>query len=458
MDIKFYDTKGRGKKLFKPIDPKNIRFYVCGPTVYDRAHIGNARPAVVFDILFRFFRHMYGKKNVTYVRNFTDIDDKINQKSIELGKPIKVITDETIAWYENDMAALNVLKPTKSPRATDFVQAMVKHIEILISKGNAYTDSKGHVLFSVKSFPEYGSLSKRRLDEMEAGARVEIAENKKDPMDFVLWKPSSEEVPGWESPWGRGRPGWHIECSAMISELIGLEFDIHGGGIDLAFPHHENELAQSACVYPGSGFANFWMHNGFLQIEGEKMSKSLGNYFTVKDLTNSGLSGDIIRMMLLSTHYRQPLDWTSKKVSEVSNIIKRWKEISVRIEPEKLPSENVLKALADDLNTPLVISELHKLVSQNNLPLFLASARFLGLLVENSDTNSVKMKLSSNAILKIEQAIDKRLELKREKDFEKADDIRQKMNAAGIAIKDTSNGTEWKIEEDISLDKLKDLI
>ncbi len=458
MQIRFYDTKARQKRPFKPINENEIKFYVCGPTVYDRAHIGNARPAVVFDILFRFFRHVYGKNNVTYVRNFTDIDDKINKKSIDEGKSIKKITDETIDWYESDMTTLNILKPTISPRATDFIQAMINQIEVLVSKGNAYMDGGGHVLFAVNSFPDYGQLSKRRLADMEAGARIEIADNKKNPMDFVLWKPSSDEVPGWESPWGRGRPGWHIECSAMISELIGSEFDIHGGGIDLVFPHHENELAQSTCSHPGSKFANFWMHNGFLQIEGQKMSKSLGNYLTVKDLTDSGLTGDVIRLMLISTHYRQPLDWTAKKVLELSQIIRKWRELCVDVAPASEPSKGILNALADDLNTPLVISELHKLATENKLPLFLASARFVGLLGEDFDNSSLKKTLNSESLQIIERAIAKRLEAKQSKDFELADYIRKQIKAAGITLKDTSNGTEWEIDKENSLSKLKDLI
>ncbi len=457
MKIKFYDTRTRQKQLFRPIDPNNIKFYVCGPTVYDRAHIGNARPAVVFDVLFRFFKKIYGKENVTYVRNITDIDDKINQKSIDLGLPISDITDETIKWYENDMASLNVLEPTLSPRATEFVQAMINQIEILISKGNAYSDSNGHVLFSVKSFPAYGQLSQRRIDEMEAGSRVEIAENKNDPMDFVLWKPSKPDMPGWESPWGRGRPGWHIECSAMIYELLGSNFDIHGGGIDLVFPHHENELAQSTCAFPGSSFANLWMHNGFLQIEGEKMSKSLGNFFTVHDLIQTGLSGDIIRMVLLSSHYRQPLDWTAKKVSEVSNIISKWRENCVGIKPAVGPSESILEALADDLNTPLAIVELHRLLSTNELSLFLSSARFLGFRLDKIKLDNKKDIISDTLIKRVEAAIDARLQAKKDKDFTKADLIRDKMISAGIIIKDTETGTQWEIGKEFHSSKLEDL-
>ena len=332
MDIKFFDTKTKKKIRFQPLDKKNIRFYVCGPTVYDRAHIGNARPAVVFDVLFRFLKYVYGEKCVTYVRNFTDIDDKINKQSLETGRSIKSITDETITWYKEDMDRLSILEPTQSPRATDYIDAMIHQIQILLKNKNAYLDSSGHVLFSTKSFSAYGTLSNRNLDEMETGSRVAVTENKRDPLDFILWKPSDLQTPGWNSPWGRGRPGWHIECSAMINELLGENFDIHGGGIDLVFPHHENELAQSCCAYPSAGFASIWMHNGFLQIEGEKMSKSLGNFFTVNDLIREGLSGTVIRMVLMLTHYRQPLDWTHQKVSEATKILSKWKQIrSIRV-------------------------------------------------------------------------------------------------------------------------------
>ncbi|NND20858.1 MAG: cysteine--tRNA ligase, partial [Silicimonas sp.] len=297
-DITLYNTAHRRKEPFQPIDPENVRMYVCGPTVYDRAHIGNARPVIVFDMLFRLLRHVYGADAVTYVRNFTDVDDKINARAAESGRTIREITDETTRWYLEDMGALGTLEPTKMPRATEWIAEMVGMIEGLVAKGHAY-EAEGHVLFRVRSYHDYGKLSGRSVDDMIAGARVEVAPYKEDPMDFVLWKPSSDDLPGWDSPWGRGRPGWHIECSAMAYELLGGEFDIHGGGNDLTFPHHENEIAQSKCS--GHGFARVWMHNEMLQVEGKKMSKSLGNFFTVRDLLDQGVPGEVIRFVFLST-------------------------------------------------------------------------------------------------------------------------------------------------------------
>ncbi len=319
-DIHLYNTRTRTKERFTPIDPANVRMYVCGPTVYDRAHIGNARPVVVFDVLYRLLRHVYGAGAVTYARNFTDVDDKINARAAKTGRSIRDITDETIGWFMDDMRALGALVPDEQPRCTEFIPQMVAMTEKLIAGGHAYV-AEGHVLFDVPSFPAYGKLSRRPLDEMQAGARVEVAAYKRDPMDFVLWKPSTDDLPGWDSPWGRGRPGWHIECSAMAGSLFGPVFDIHGGGIDLQFPHHENEVAQSCCANHTDVMANVWMHNGFLQIEGEKMAKSLGNFFTVKDLLDTGVPGEVIRFVLLSAHYRQPLDWTEKRVEESENTL-----------------------------------------------------------------------------------------------------------------------------------------
>jgi len=305
MTIRLYNTKTRRKEDFAPLDSANVRMYVCGPTVYDRAHIGNARPVVVFDVLYRLLRHTYGEGAVTYVRNFTDVDDKINAKAVEiqqsgetLVETVRRITNETIGWYHEDMDALGALRPTHEPRATEYIAQMIAMGEDLIARGHAYV-AEGHVLFEARTDPEYGSLSRRPLDEMRAGARVEVAPYKRDPMDSVIWKPSTDDQPGWDSPWGRGRPGWHIECSAMAGDLLGEHFDIHGGGIDLQFPHHENECAQSRCV--GHQFANVWMHNGYLQVEGEKMSKSLGNFFTVADLREKGIPGEVMRLAMLMT-------------------------------------------------------------------------------------------------------------------------------------------------------------
>ncbi|MGR3541678.1 MAG: cysteine--tRNA ligase, partial [Hasllibacter sp.] len=325
--IRLHDSMTGTKRDFAPIDPADVRLYVCGPTVYDRAHLGNARTAVAFDVLFRLLRHVYGEAHVTYVRNVTDVDDKINARAAQTGRPIREITDETLGWYREDMAALGNLPPTHEPRATDHIPGMVAMIGDLIAKGHAY-EAEGHVVFSVKSDPGYGALSKRSVDDMIAGARVEVAPYKRDPMDFVLWKPSDEGTPGWDSPWGRGRPGWHIECSAMSAELLGPHFDIHGGGADLKFPHHENEIAQSTCAHPGEGFANTWLHSEMLRVEGQKMSKSLGNFFTVRDLIEKGVSGPVMRLLLLGTRYSQPLDWTEVKLAEAEATWRKFRDAS----------------------------------------------------------------------------------------------------------------------------------
>ncbi len=400
--IKLYNTKTRTKEDFVPIDPANVRMYVCGPTVYDRAHIGNARPVVVFDTLFRLLRHVYGHNAVRYVRNFTDVDDKINARAAEmkangdtrdLKAIIRELTDQTIKWYHEDMEALGTLRPTDEPRATEYIAQMVAMIEVLIEKGNAYV-SEGHVLFDVNSYDAYGALSGRKLEDMRAGERVEVANYKRDPMDFVLWKPSSDDLPGWDSPWGRGRPGWHIECSAMSLELLGATFDIHGGGLDLQFPHHENEIAQSCCANPDGGFANVWMHNEMIQVEGKKMSKSLGNFFTVKDLLDKDIPGEVIRFVLLSTHYRKPMDWTDEKVSEAKGILYKWRSYLTGVEPSK-PTDDIAEVLGQDLNTSGALYELGVLflkwmnkkseqdtkATQNAEAEFLASAQLLGLLL-----------------------------------------------------------------------------
>ncbi|MEO0991277.1 MAG: cysteine--tRNA ligase, partial [Pseudomonadota bacterium] len=321
--VSLHNTKTRKKELFQPIDPDNVRMYVCGPTVYDRAHLGNARPVLVFDVLFRLLRHVYGPEKVTYARNFTDVDDKINAKAAETGRNIQSITDETIAWFLEDMEALGALEPNHMPRATSYIGEMITMIALLVEKGHAY-EAEGHVLFSVASYPEYGRLSGRSVEDMIAGARVEVAPYKRDPMDFVLWKPSSGIEPGWDSPWGFGRPGWHIECSAMSRTLLGDSFDIHGGGNDLIFPHHENEIAQSRSAHPEGDFAHVWIHNEMLQVEGKKMSKSLGNFFSVRDLFDQGYAGEVIRFVMLSTHYRKPMDWTAKKAEEAAGVLRKW--------------------------------------------------------------------------------------------------------------------------------------
>ncbi|WP_413869708.1 cysteine--tRNA ligase [Albidovulum sp.] len=365
--IRLHNTRTRTKEDFAPLDPGNVRMYVCGPTVYDRAHLGNARPVIVFDVLFRLLRHVYGADHVTYVRNFTDVDDKINARAAEMraagdGRPltaiIRALTDETIGWYHADMDALGALRPTMEPRATEWIGAMIAMIAGLIASGHAY-EREGHVLFRVRGYKGYGKLSGRSVDDMIAGARVEVAPFKEDPMDFVLWKPSSDDLPGWESPWGRGRPGWHIECSAMSHELLGESFDIHGGGIDLQFPHHENEIAQSMCAHPEGGFAHYWMHNEMLMVEGRKMSKSLGNFFTVRDLLDRGIPGEVIRFVFLMTHYRSPMDWTEKKRQEADKRLDALlPAFRVAVEIAATPTgawlelpEAMKVSLANDLNT-----------------------------------------------------------------------------------------------------------
>ncbi len=385
VTIRLHNTKTRTKEVFTPIDAQNVRMYVCGPTVYDRAHLGNGRPVVVFDILFRLLRHVYGPDHVTYARNFTDVDDKINataqaRKASGDARPLEALirerTEETIAWYHADMDALGALRPTFEPRATEYIGAMIAMIQTLIAGDHAY-EKQGHVLFRVRSYTAYGALSGRSVDDMIAGARVEVAPFKEDPMDFVLWKPSDADLPGWDSPWGKGRPGWHIECSAMSYELLGGSFDIHGGGLDLQFPHHENELAQSACAHPHDSFAKVWMHNEMLQVEGKKMSKSLGNFFTVRDLLDQGVPGEVIRMVYLGTHYSKPMDWTAEKSEQAKATLRKWSEMA-DLEKSGQVDRRVVEALSNDLNTSEAIKILERLWSEGNGPAMTASAVLLG--------------------------------------------------------------------------------
>ena len=374
VEIRLHDSRPRRKVPLAPLDPENVRMYVCGPTVYDRAHLGNARPVVVFDTLYRLLRHVYGAGHVTYVRNFTDVDDKINAAAQALkaaGDPrslealIAARSDETIGWYHEDMDALGALRPDLEPRATAYIAPMIAMIETLIARGHAYA-AEGHVLFDVRSYPAYGALSGRSVDDMIAGARVEVAPYKRDPMDFVLWKPSGPDLPGWDSPWGRGRPGWHIECSAMSHELLGPSFDIHGGGIDLQFPHHENEIAQSCCAHPGGGFASIWMHNEMLLVEGKKMSKSLGNFFTVRDLLDQGVPGEVIRFVFLSTHYSKPMDWTAEKAEQARATLVDWYKKTDGLEGDAQGVWAVMPYLTNDLDTSGALAQMHQL-SQDSL-------------------------------------------------------------------------------------------
>ncbi|WP_339780906.1 cysteine--tRNA ligase [uncultured Thalassospira sp.] len=452
--LRIYDSLTREKQLFEPIDEDDVRLYVCGPTVYDYAHVGNARPVVVFDTLVRLLRYLY--PNVTYVRNVTDIDDKINQRARDSGEPISAITARTHQAYLEDMDALNADKPDIEPRATDHIPDMIAMCEKLIAQGFAYA-VEGHVLFAVSKYEQYGKLSRRNRDEMIAGARVEVAPYKKDPADFVLWKPSDEDTPGWDSPWGRGRPGWHIECSAMATRYLGENFDIHGGGIDLVFPHHENEIAQSCCANHGSSYAKYWMHNGHLMVEGEKMSKSLGNFVTVHELLESW-PGEAIRLAMMSTHYHQPINWTLDNLRQAKEALDRFytalrQTSSIVYEDADVP-DGVLNALCDDLNTPLAIAEFHELITQLNKARndrkkaeakgrVLAAAELLGILEIDVDSWFTGGSDADEAA-EIDALIIKRADAKKNRDFAVADQIRNDLLARGIILEDFKDGTTWK--------------
>ena len=456
--ITLYNTAKRKKEPFEPIDDQNVRMYVCGPTVYDRAHLGNARPVVVFDTLFRLLREIYGTENVTYVRNFTDVDDKINatakarkdageQGSLE--DLIRARSDETIAWYLQDMAALGTLSPTEMPRATESIEQMVAMTASLIESGHAY-EAEGHVLFRVRSYKDYGALSGRSVDDMIAGARVEVAPFKEDPMDFVLWKPSDAETPGWDSPWGRGRPGWHIECSAMSYELLGSSFDIHGGGNDLQFPHHENEIAQSKCM--GHGFANVWMHNEMLQVEGKKMSKSLGNFFTVRDLLDNGVPGEVIRFVFLSTHYRKPMDWTEKKREEAEATLRKWYRL---IKDGGTVSRRVINALADDLNSHEALAALHQIAGSHDGATLKASLQFLGLMGEHvpqwASQGGDILAVLATKLAKV------RSEAMETKDFSQVDILKAALADAGVEVRMSKSGVDLLPAEGFDATKLEAL-
>jgi cysteinyl-tRNA synthetase len=443
MALRLYNTLTRSKVDFTPIDPANVRLYACGPTVYDRAHIGNARPIIVFDLLFRMLRHFYGPDRVTYVRNITDVDDKINARAAERGVSIRALTDETSIIFHSDVAEIGALPPTVEPRATEHIPEMITLIERLIERGHAYA-AEGHVLFHVPSMPDYGKLSNRALDEMEAGARVDVAPYKKDAMDFVLWKPSTPNLPGWESPWGRGRPGWHIECSAMSWKHLGETFDIHCGGIDLVFPHHENELAQSCCAFGNPVMANVWMHNGFLQVEGEKMSKSAGNFTTIGELLQDW-PGDVIRLAMLGTHYRQPINWTLKSLQEAEKALAGWFEVAGK-GADSRPAPDVLNALCDDLNTPQMIAELHKLKGQAGRKALAGTLEFLGFRPQVfADWRAATAPEPTIPVEEIERLLEERLEARRQRDFAAADRIRDELAAKGILVKDGPQGSTWEV-------------
>ena len=511
MELKLYDTLTREKRVFSPLDPANVRMYVCGPTVYDFAHIGNARPVIVFDVLFRLLRHLYGAEHVTYVRNITDVDDKINARAAEeypnlpLNEAIRQVTEKTDRQFHEDVAALGCLPPTIEPRATENIAEMRTLIEQLVASGHAYV-AEDNVLFSVPSMPAYGALSKRPLDEMIAGARVEIAPYKKDPRDFVLWKPSKPGEPAWPSPCGiaaPGRPGWHIECSAMSWKYLGEVFDIHGGGIDLVFPHHENEIAQSRCAFHTPAMANFWVHNGFLQVEGEKMAKSAGNFVTIRELRENWHGypwpGEALRFNMLRTHYRQPIDWTFDSLDESHKILWDWYGDLDGLQSQDRVSTDAVEWLCDDLNTPQLIAELHGLRGKKEFQLLSTTLNLLGFSGSRAnlarhyilkaeaghyhvmgqdtappvpDTSSwdtaARVAIESHRqraaaatkaaqdiqqtplVLKIDeqvvkQLIAKRTEARKAKDFTESDRIRDELAAMGVVLKDTKDGTTWEI-------------
>jgi cysteinyl-tRNA synthetase len=450
-NIYLHNSMTRKKERFVPIDPKDVRMYLCGPTVYDRAHLGNARNVIMFDVLFRLLRHVYGEKAVNYVRNFTDVDDKINDRARQSGRSISEITQETSQWYLEDMGALGNLEPTHMPRATQYITQMVSMIENLIERGHAYA-AEGHVLFSVKSYDNYGALSGRSVEDMIAGARVEVAPYKRDPMDFVLWKPSEGKTPGWESPWGRGRPGWHIECSAMAKDLLGESFDIHGGGNDLLFPHHENEIAQSHCAHPEAHFARYWLHNEMLQVEGKKMSKSLGNFFTVRDLLDEGYAGEVIRFVFLSTHYGKPMDWTETKARDAENTLRKWRKLCDGVRPSQV-SQLALESIADDLNTAGAIAELHALASRGEADKLKATAGVLGLLEDHMGAWATSVDLSLWET-KLTKAREKAME---SKDFAQVDRLKSGLIAAGIDVRMSKSKVELVPLAGFHLDRLKDL-
>lgn len=455
--IRLHNSKTRSKELFEPLDPSNVRMYVCGPTVYDRAHLGNGRPVVVFDTLYRLLRHVYGAAHVTYVRNFTDVDDKINataqaRKAAGDPRPLEALirerTEETIAWYHADMDALGALRPNFEPRATEYIGPMIAMIADLIASGHAYA-VEGHVLFRVRSYKNYGALSGRSVDDMIAGARVEVAPYKEDPMDFVLWKPSSGDEPGWDSPWGRGRPGWHIECSAMSYELLGASFDIHGGGLDLQFPHHENEIAQSCCAHPEASFARYWLHNEMLQVEGKKMSKSLGNFFTVRDLLDQGYPGEVIRMVYLGTHYGKPMDWTKEKAEIARNHLRRWWKLlgstEFHTKNSEVPNE-VLAPLKNDLDTNGAIQALFALEKAGRIEDLAAGAKFLGFLENEESRRQLLLGPDVSELIRaqIEKVVERFLDARRSKNYALSDLLRSEMANVGIRLLvEEDNGSHW---------------
>ena len=468
--MKLYDTLTREKRVFKPLDSANVRMYVCGPTVYDFAHIGNARPVIVFDVLFRLLRHLYGAGRVTYVRNITDVDDKINARAAEeypdlpLNAAIRKVTEKTDRQFHDDVAALGCLTPTVEPRATEHIAEMRTLIEQLVASGHAYV-ADDNVLFSVPSMPDYGALSRRPLDEMIAGARVEVAPYKRNPTDFVLWKPSKPGDPAWPSPAGikaPGRPGWHIECSAMSWKHLGEMFDVHGGGIDLVFPHHENEIAQSRCAFHTPVMANYWMHNGFLQVEGEKMSKSVGNFVTIHELLDSTKFGSnkwhgyVLRFAMLMTHYRQPIDWTVDRLVEARETLRDWIGAVEGFDPiSERPSDALLESLSDDLNFPDALTVLHGMyrrarprIDADACRRFATALRFIGLWSGEFSNEIYSYGVivgSGPSRWDVQPLVDARNDARKAKNFREADRIRDELVKLGVVLHDTKDGTTWEI-------------
>jgi len=449
LDIFLTNNLTNKKEKFIPKDKNNVRMYVCGPTVYDDPHIGNARPVVVFDILFKILKNKY--PNVTYVRNITDVDDKIIKSSKENNISISELTKKITQSFNEDCIYLNCEQPNHEPKATEHISEMIEMISELIKKGFAYENNK-HVYFEVKKFKDYGQLSNKKLDELVAGSRIEVSDNKKNPEDFVLWKPSETDEPSWDSPWGKGRPGWHLECSAMSKKYLGNEFDVHGGGVDLLFPHHENEIAQSRCANDSKAFANYWLHNAFITMSNEKMAKSQGNILKIKDFRNNK-SGQVLRMALMSAHYRQPLDWNDKLLEECENTISKWYNVYLNIKTKLKISDEILKPLLDDLNTPGYIANLHKLYdkaakgSDEDKILFISACNFIGLLNETKEDwlkfKKNKVSISENEIL---IKINQRNEARVNKNYKEADKIRDDLLDKGVLIEDKDGKTTWKFK------------
>ena len=456
--IQLYDTAARTKRAFVPQDPSRVTMYVCGPTVYSTAHIGNFRPAITFDVLYRLLRHEYGADHVIYARNITDVDDKINAAAAEEGVDISVITERFATIYRADSAALNILAPTIEPAATAHMDQMIALMGELVENSFAYA-AQGHVLFDVNAYDQYGALSKRSLDDMIAGARVEVAPYKKNPADFVLWKPSKPGEPVWDSPFGPGRPGWHLECSAMIEATLGQTIDIHGGGADLVFPHHENEIAQSACAHAGAPLANYWLHNGFLSIEAEKMSKSLGNIVKPHELLERGVKGEVIRYAMLTGHYRAPLDWNDQLIEQARKSLDRLYGVLRRFGGEAEPGaapEAVVTALRDDMNTPKALAALFEIAGRANkaqseadrasaVGELKAAGDLVGLFQEDADAWFGLDALSDEQKAEIDALVAERAEARKAKDFARADRLRDELNAKGVQAEDGPEGTTWRL-------------